>query len=195
MRIKNLLLAATAVVALASCGGAPTTGTESAKSETTTKATDEVLTIDALLAGAEANTDKIVSIKGVCTHTCRHGARKMFLMGSDDTKVIRVEAGELGAFDTKCINNMVEVKGKLVEQRIDEAYLQEWEAQLAEHAAEEHGHGEEGCASEKQARGETGNTTDSRIADFRKKIAERKAESGKEYLSFYFVEAQSYEIQ
>ena len=55
----------------------------------------------------------------------------MFMMGSDDTKTIRVEAGELGSFDTKCVNSMVEVTGKLVEQRVDEAYLQKWEAQLS----------------------------------------------------------------
>ena len=33
-----------------------------------------------------------------------------------------------------------------------------------------------------------------RIADFRRKIAERNAAEGKPYLSFYFVEAQSYEF-
>ena len=49
-------------------------------------------------------------------------------------------------------------------------------------------------STEKKARGETGNTTEERIADFRKKIAERKAKTGKDYLSFYFVEAESYKI-
>lgn len=33
-----------------------------------------------------------------------------------------------------------------------------------------------------------------RIADFRQKIAARKEAVGKEYLSFYFVEALAYEI-
>ena len=33
-----------------------------------------------------------------------------------------------------------------------------------------------------------------RIADFRAKIAERKAATGKDYLSFYYMEASSYEI-
>ena len=116
-------------------------------------------------------------------------------MGSDDTQVIRVEAGTLGTFDPKCVNSIVRVTGTLKEQRIDEAYLQNWEAQLKAQAAEKHGTGEAGCDSEKKARGETANSPEARIADFRAKIADRKAETGKEYLSFYFMEANSYEVE
>ena len=49
--------------------------------------------------------------------------------------------------------------------------------------------------SEKKARGETASSPEARIADFRAKIADRKAETGKEYLSFYFMEANSYEVE
>ena len=51
------------------------------------------------------------------------------------------------------------------------------------------------CSTEKKARGETANTPEARIADFRAKIAKRQAESGKPYLSFYYMEAANYEIQ
>jgi hypothetical protein bacD2_10147 len=153
------------------------------------------LEIDSLLANAESLAGQEVTIEGVCTHTCKHGAKKIFLMGSDDTHVIRVEAGTLGAFDPKCVNSIVRVTGTLKEQRIDEAYLQNWEAQLKAQAAEKHGTGEAGCDSEKKARGETANSPEARIADFRAKIADRKAETGKEYLSFYFMEADSYEVE
>ena len=136
-----------------------------------------------------------VTIEGVCTHICKHGGRKIFLMGSDDTQTIRVEGGSVGKFDQKCVNSIVRVTGDLKEQRIDEAYLQNWEAQLKAKAAEQHGEGEAGCSTEKKARGETANTPEARIADFRAKIADRKAKTGKDYLSFYFVEASSYEIQ
>ena len=54
--------------------------------------------------------------------------------------------------------------------------------------------GEGGCDTEKNARGETANTEEGRIADFRTKIAAEKAATGKEYLSFYHVVAESYEI-
>ena len=109
-------------------------------------------------------------------------------MGSDDTQTIRVESGELGSFDPQCVN-------RVDEERIDEAYLARWEAQVKAQTAEKHGTTEAGCATEKAARQETGNTVEERIADFRTRIAARKAAEGKEYLSFYYVTATSYEIQ
>ena len=151
--------------------------------------------IDSLLANAETLADQAVTIEGVCTHACKHGATKIFPMGSDDTQVIRMEAGKLGSFDTKCVNSIVRVNGTLKEQRVDEAYLQQWEAQLKATNAEKHGESEGGCSSEKKARGETANTPEKRIADFRAQIAKRQAESGKPYLSFYYLEATDYEIQ
>ena len=152
------------------------------------------LEIDNVLASADSLVNTEITLEGVCTHTCKHGATKIFMMGSDDTKTIRVEAAGLGSFDQKCINNIVRVKGILREERVDEAYLQRWEASVAASTAEQHGDGEAGCDTEKAARGETGNTVEERIADFRQKIAARKEATGKDYLSFYFVEALSYEV-
>ena len=185
MRIKSLLIIITALFAI-SCAGNRTK-----KSDIKPVATVEV---DALLLGATEYVDKVIEVEGICTHICQHGARKIFLMGSDETKSIRIESGNLGAFDQKCQNSIVKVIGTLCEERIDEAYLQNWEAAVAANTAEEHGDGESGCETEKKARGETGSTTTERIADFRAKIAARKAAEGKEYLSFYYVVAQAYEV-
>lgn len=195
MKTKKLIIAI-AIVAMTfigtSCGNKQQ---KSASEATTEQSASSALEIDSLLANAESLAGQEVTIEGVCTHTCKHGAKKIFLMGSDDTQVIRVEAGTLGTFDPKCVNSIVRVTGTLKEQRIDEAYLQNWEAQLKAQAAEKHGTGEAGCDSEKKARGETANSPEARIADFRAKIADRKAETGKEYLSFYFMEADSYEVE
>lgn len=195
MKTKKLTIAI-AIMAMpfigTSCGNKQQ---KSASEATTEQSASSALEIDSLLANAESLAGQEVTIEGVCTHTCKHGAKKIFLMGSDDTQVIRVEAGTLGAFDPKCVNSIVRVTGTLKEQRIDEAYLQNWEAQLKAQAAEKHGTGEAGCDSEKKARGETANSPEARIADFRAKIADRKAETGKEYLSFYFMEADSYEVE
>ena len=195
MKTKKLTIALAIVVMTligTSCGNKQQ---KSASEATTEQSASSALEIDSLLANAENLAGQEVTIEGVCTHACKHGAKKIFLMGSDDTQVIRVEAGTLGAFDPKCVNSIVRVTGTLKEQRIDEAYLQNWEAQLKAQAAEKHGTGEAGCDSEKKARGETANSPEARIADFRAKIADRKAETGKEYLSFYFMEANSYEVE
>ncbi len=190
MRLKNLFMVTLLGLAVVSCGNS----TNTKKSEKQTADTAAVMDIDALLANADSLANQVVEIEGICTHTCKHGATKIFLMGSDDTKTIRVEAASLGSFDRKCVNSIVKVKGILCEQRIDEAYLQQWEQLAVENAQKQHGETEAGCDSEKKARGETGNTVAERIADFRAKIAARKEAENKEYLSFYFVEAQAYEI-
>ena len=79
--------------------------------------------VDSLLANADSLAEKNITVQGICTHTCKHGAKKIFLMGSDDTQTIRFEAGELGQFSHDCVNRIVEVNGILKEQRIDENYL------------------------------------------------------------------------
>ena len=157
----------------------------------------QAVVIDEVLAGeGEALAGQLIEIEGVCTHICSHSASKIFLLGENSGQTIRVEAAELGSFDQKCVNSIVKVKGVLCEERIDEAYLQAWEERIANKTEEKHGegNGEGGCDTEKAARGETAHKSVDRIADFRTKIAERKEADGKEYLSFYYVEAKEYEI-
>lgn len=152
--------------------------------------------VDSLLLMADSLVEKNVTVSGVCTHVCAHGGKKLFLMGSTDSISIRVEANEeIGTFSTDVVNALVEVTGKLVEERIDEAYLQKWEADIAAETAEKHGDGEGdgGCVTEKKAQGEQkANSAAERIENFRKRIEAEKAKTGKEYLSFYHIVAESY---
>ena len=196
MKTKKLTIAI-AIVAMTfigtSCGNKQQ---KSASEATTEQSASSALEIDSLLANAENLAGQEVTIEGVCTHTCKHGAKKIFLMGSDDTKTIRVEAGtKIGSFKPETVNNLVRITGKLVEQRIDEAYLTEWEAQVKAQTAEKHGTTEQGCASEQKARGEApANSIEERITNFRQRIADRQAKEGKNYLSFYYSEGDTYEI-
>ena len=121
-KLMMAVLFVTACFTLSSCGGG--------KKQQNAEETIAALSIDDVMAKAAELVDQKVVIEGVCTHTCSHGAKKMFLVGSDDSKTLRVEAGELGAFDTKVVNNMVTVNGILKEERIDEAYLVDWENRL-----------------------------------------------------------------
>lgn len=154
------------------------------------------LEVDAVLAKAEELVGQTFTVEAVCTHICAHGGGKIFLMGSDDTQTIRVEAGEkIGHFKAECVNNLVRVKGKLMEQRIDEEYLANWEARAKAETEEKHGTNGQGCESEQKARGEQpAENLEERLANFRKRIAERQEKEGKNYLSFYYLTGESYEI-
>lgn len=186
-RIFELLAVIMVAFALFSCDGKKNAEVEQEAPEA------KVLQVDDALAKIDAMVGDTVEVEGVCMHLCRHSGRKMFLMGSDDTQVLRVESVELGEpFKQECLEHIVYVKGIVREERIDEDYLNEWEKELA--GMEQHGEGAEGCGAEKQSRQETANTPEARIADFRAKIAERKAKEGKAYLSFYHIDAVEYNV-
>lgn len=188
MKKQHLLLwAFISLMAFASCtGNKKTSDNENAET---------ALTVDNLLEVADQNIDETIMVEGVCTHICSHGGKKLFLMGEDDTKTIRVESNDaLGAFKSECANSQLSVRGKLKEERIDEAYLVKWETELGEGTAEEHGDGE-GCETEQIAQGEEVVNDDTlRIKNFRERIAERMSSEGKDYLSFYYIEADDYKI-
>ena len=191
MKFNSFLAMVAAALMMVACGN-----NQNNKAADEQAQVAQAVMIDQVLAEGEALADQLIEIEGVCTHICSHSASKIFLLGENEGKTIRVEAAELGSFDQKCVNSIVKVKGILHEERIDEAYLQAWEERIANKTEEKHGEGdgEGGCDTEKAARGETANTSVERIADFRTKIAARKEADGKEYLSFYYVEAKEYEI-
>ena len=152
--------------------------------------------VDEVLLTAEQEEGNMLAVEGLCTHICSHGGRKIFLMGEDDTKTIRIESTDaLGAFKPECVNAIVNVKGVLKEERIDEAYLMKWEAELAAGTAEEHGEDGEGCETELKAQGQDAVDSEAgRIQDFRTRIAQRNESEGKNYLSFYYIVAEKYSI-
>lgn len=195
--IKSLFFAMVAILVTLTVSSCSSKSAKSA--EETTAAVPVVFTIDDVLVKADSLTGKTVTVEGVCTHVCQHGGKKIFLMGSNDNITLRCEANEeIGKFNPDAVNNLVAVTGILEEDRIDEAYLVAWEERLKAEAAEKHGEDTEaGCATEKKNRGEAleANTPAKRIASFRERIAKRQAEEGKNYLSFYHLNADQYEVK
>lgn len=194
--MKNQILSLVAIATLMTLTSCFNNTNKKEKEVATSTAKSEVVglkQVDELLADAEGLIGKEITVEGICTHLCKHGGSKMFLMGDNNT--LRIESCELKSFPQSCVNSIVRVKGTVAEERIDEAYLLKWEASLKDEVQDNHGDGENGCETENAARKETGNTPEERIADFRRRIAERKAATGKEYLSFFHVNAISYEIQ
>ena len=186
----TLLLGMT--LGLASCGDDSNKSKEQASSEEVAAA---ALEVDQVLADPDSLVGDTIEIEGICTHICKHGGGKIFLMGSDDTKTLRVEAGEsIGSFPQETVNSIVRVTGVLVEDRIDEDYLAQWEARIADQAKETQGEG--GCAADMKANAEAAtNSVLERIANFRFRIAERTEKEGKPYVSLYHMEGLSYEIR
>ena len=180
MKKTLLALMATASIFLASCGSKSDSGQAAVA--------DEALTVDNVLDNAEKYVGDTIVVEGECSHLCKHSAK--------DDRMLRAEAaGAFGAFEKDAIHKVLRVKGVLVEDRIDEAAVKKMEADYAK-LEEVHGENVEvGCESEKAAQGQSEiNTFAARMKDYRNKIAERQAKEGKAYLSFYHIDAESYEI-
>lgn len=157
--------------------------------------THTTYSVDEILENAPSFINKEIIIKGHCTHICAHTKRKLFLDNSDHSLTLRVEPKENRPYNEVFIDKEVSVYGYLVEDRIDEAYLNDWEEQIATNSEEIHGEEEgSGCATEKKARQETANSSKERIADFRKKINHRYETEGIDYLSFYHFVSTKVEI-
>ncbi|WP_297063023.1 hypothetical protein [uncultured Duncaniella sp.] len=187
-----------------SCGG-------SSKSDAGASA-DNAVSVDEVFANADNMLGDTIVVEGVCSHLCAHGGKKAFIAGAADSIMLRCEAFPLMGepFPKSVVRRQLQVKGILCEERVDEDAIQEMirrneEAQAAAAAkAAENGDiaadstetkTESGCATERTAKGQRNIVTfEDRINDFRAKIAARQEKEGKPYLSYYYLEAISYDV-
>lgn len=104
----------------------------------------KVYSIDELYSQADSLLGDTIYFQGICSHLCKHGGRKAFLMGSDESRILRVEGAKMGNFAPECINNLVRVRGILhfVEVVPDENATDD---------GLKHGTDDNGCETEKKA--------------------------------------------
>lgn len=201
---KTFLIALTVMLSALtySCGNSAKT------SASADEADKNLMTVDQVLADASNLVGDTITVEGVCSHLCKHGGRKAFVLGSNDSLLLRCEAYPLMGkpFPQETIHHPIEVTGILREERIDEEAVTRMEAQFAQQNAQngmESEFGEEttesaaeptgGCDTERAARGQQNlQTFADRMADYRARIAARNEKEGKPYLSFYYLDAMSY---
>ncbi len=92
------------VTGVASCAGCP-----SAKA-----AKAIVVSVDSVQKNPEKYFDKAIAIQGRVIHTCKVSGKKMFLSGSDEQNLIRINAGDnISRFDESLQGEIVIAKGIL----------------------------------------------------------------------------------
>lgn len=200
---KSILFVA-ALLSLAACGNKNQAANDEAAADT-----ENVVAVDTLLANADNYVGQTVTIEGICSHLCKHGGKKAFILGNDQNTMIRCDGTEeMGwAFPAESVHKVLRVTGVVKEQRIGEEEVAAMERQHAEQAsriAAEQGQdvavefeqkAAGGCETERKAAGQENiETFAAQMADYRARIAERNAKEGKPYLSFYAIDAKNYEI-
>ena len=162
--LKKLGLLVLAVAFLASCAG------DSA----------ETPAVDVTVAQFNANpadyTGKTVNISGTVDHVCKHGGKRMFLMGPDPADRVKIENGDTPPFDVSLEGSDLMVHGIVHVLKVDAHYLANWEAELAA------GEGDE--TAEEQA------TAD--LCEINS-LRQRLSDSGEDFLGFYHIECKSFE--
>lgn len=153
------------------------------------------ISLDSLQKNADKFVGKTVSFSGKAMHVCSRSGMKLFLQIPGQKGTFQVNSTkELGKFPRTCNNRDIAIVGVVQESRIDEDFLKRWEQSIQNKTEEQHGDEKSGCEAEKEAKQETGDSSSKRIADFRKRIAERRKQEEKNYLSFYNVTATSYKV-
>ena len=74
---------------------------------------------------------KKIQLAGTVDHVCLHGGQRMFIVDNEaETRVKITPAENVAAFNTEMIGDEMLITGIVEEQRIDEAYLVEWEEEI-----------------------------------------------------------------
>ncbi len=175
--MKRVLFFMLAVIVAASCG----TKKEAEQ--------DKVFKVGEILAKGDSLANDTVFVTGIVDHVCKHGGKKMFLVGSTEDERLRIDLGEGDlVFKQELIGSTVTVKGTLVELRIDNAYLDKWEQEVkADSIAEAASKVHMGEPGHEQNEGNS-NADIEKINDLRAQV---KA-STKGYVSFFSVDCLSY---
>ena len=143
--MRKIVIFAAIMVALAACKNQ---SGENKTDEKTQKAKTEVLTVDQFFEKGEALAGKNISVEGQVDNVCKHGGKRMFLVGSKPENRLKVTTGEnISSFDVAYEGSEMGVTGTVEVMKMDSAYLANWEKELRESAdseekGDEHGHGE-----------------------------------------------------
>ena len=212
-KMKFLVVVLLAAV-LSSCGNnsgneTANTDTTEVKTDTTVAAIPDVTAVtfaDLTDSLAMSLAGKEVKIQGTVDHVCKHGGKRLMLVGQNPDERIRVEAGDNPPFDQELTGKTIEVTGKLMVEKIDSTYLANWEKELKENKAdakklegEHHIGGKELAENEENEKEEAEEGNHDEVKEQMEQISrirEMISKNGKGYILNKYIELKEYkEVQ
>ncbi len=182
--MKQAFLILMIAVGLSSCCNKKNTNTTTSGCDSTSVA--GVISVDSFLVVAPDFLGKELTVCGTVDHVCKHGGKRVKLMGKCPSKSIHGEATEgVGAFSADIEGSSVCLTGIVAESKMDLAYIEEYEKSVkeanvssAEESAMEHAKGIDHHAKLEQ------------IANWKNEITT----NGKGYISSYYLEVSKYNV-
>jgi len=137
---------------------------------------------------------KTIQLSGTVEHVCKHGGQRMFIVDNESEARIKITpAEEVAAFNTELVGDELIITGIVEEQRIDEAYLMEWEEEIkaGSSMSDDKGEGTHlGGNVEKGGEGADVSEEMQKVMDLREQLQA----SGNDYLAFYSVVCTGFEV-
>ncbi|ASB50801.1 hypothetical protein [Alkalitalea saponilacus] len=101
MQKYSLIIVSILITFLVSCN-TPGSAPVASNTETPKKCCDHhkpaepvaEISVDELFENAEKYNGKLVTVHGLCIHTCRHSGKRMFIKGDHDDYLLLISAGE-----------------------------------------------------------------------------------------------------
>ncbi|MDR2805465.1 MAG: hypothetical protein LBB85_07465 [Dysgonamonadaceae bacterium] len=176
--MKQLVALAALSLVLGACSGNKKQAEASADAPLTSVAAEtSSFPLDDLLAVADQEVDKTITVVGYVTHTCKHSGKRCFIVGESQEASLRVEAkGEIGGFNRELVGSKLAINGVLKERRLSQEYIAELEKDV--NLKKQEDGAAESCEAEL-----------SNIADMRKWM---KAHN-KDYYVIYYMDGLSFE--
>lgn len=182
--MKQILMAVLIVTAATSCTSKQEEKSNSDNAQKEQKT--ELLKVADVMNHPADYTDQEIIVEGMVTHVCRHGGKKLHLSDAGSDLKLRIKAGEnMNAFERELEGSSVQVSGKFIEERIDQAYIEKLKkGDVEEH--HDHADGEDHTGDHEQKVEESGQgVSDEYIQELKQKIEE--SEQG--YISEYWLVA------
>ena len=189
--MKKILIFVFLIVVFAACGGSDNPApAEPEAAQAEISPVPDLVPAD-LLADPEKYVGQVVALTGTVQHVCEVSGKRMFLSGPEDPeKTFKVTAGRgIGEFSIDLNGSDVTARGEVVVQKVDQAYLDNWEAEMSagvKPEAAHQGHGPEGDTHESEE--EAART---QLENMRKALAN----SGKDQLLFYSLECTEFDVK
>lgn len=187
MMIKNILGLLVVAALMFSCG------TQDKKNDkASTEKESAILTVDKIMADIENFVDKDLVVKGLVSHVCEHGGKRMFILGDDPDVALRITPdNNIGVFEKELEGNTVLIKGVLKELIIDQDYIDQLEKEIAEGIDNEALHDHSDGDHDEDEEAEVDSSKIKQIEMMKAEIAE--AEKG--YTVQYWIEASKVEVK
>ena len=193
--MRKLIIAIVAMAFIAvSCDNTTTKKEESTKSEQIAPEQITTVTLAEFDNKVGDLVGKKIAITGTVDHICKHGGQKLFIVDTESDGRVKVTPDEnIAAFNSELEGENIDIVGIVEEQRIDEAYLREWEEEILADSdmGDDKGEGKHlGGNMEKGGSDADENEEMEKVNHLREMLVE----SGDDHLSFYSILCVEYKV-